>query len=491
MVSESTEKTASGAQPEFPKKIHFVGIGGIGMSGLAQMFRDLGCAVTGSDRALGHPENERIFAALRKCGAKLYPQDGSVYADGYAPDAIVYSTAIEEDNPDFKCAPPGTRRLHRSEALSLGIGALRGRFTIAVTGTCGKTTVSAWLADALDRLGGDPGTLSGGYVKKFRKDGAAGNYRGGFGRDFVIEADESDKSLLNYVPDTALILNIGTDHYSREELAEVFLKFSLSAHSCVVMELAVFQEIGPEKFPSGKMILLFSGNPDAPVSCAGRRVLRLDSYRVADGSAWCAFKGLPEIRLPMPGRHNALNALAVHTVLTSRGYDPLDALNAVSEFAGVARRFDRMGIMANGAQVIDDYAHNVEKLASCIGAAQELAPEGRVVTVFQPHGFAPLRFMREALANALPSILRLRDEFIFLPVYYAGGTASFSPTSAEVAVTCRKAAGTNAGSILDFEDRQECELHLKRAVKRGDVVIVAGARDESLSIWAKSLTKYA
>ena len=461
------------------------------MSGLAQMFADLGCAVTGSDRALGHPENERVFAALRRCGVKLFPQDGSAYAGGYAPDAIVYSTAIEEDNPDFKCAPEGTRRLHRSEALSLGIGALHGRFTIAVTGTCGKTTVSAWLADALDRLGGDPGALSGGYMKRFRKDGAAGNYRGGLGRDFVIEADESDKSLLNYVPDAALILNIGTDHYSREELAEVFLKFAMSARMCTVMELDAFREIGPEKFPASKMILLFSGDPDAPVSCTGRHVRRMDSYRVADGSAWCAFNGLPEIRLPMPGRHNAANALAVHTVLVSRGYDPMDALKAVSEFGGVARRFDRAGFMANGAQVIDDYAHNVEKLASCIRAAQELVPDGRVVTVFQPHGFAPLRFMREALANALPSLLRPADEFIFLPVYYAGGTASFSPTSAEAAETCRNAPGARPDSVKVFDDRLDCEGYLKKNVKRGDAVIIAGARDESLSIWAKSLTKFA
>lgn len=489
MVLELTGKTSSGVPPEIPHSIHFVGIGGIGMSGLAQMFADLGCAVTGSDRALGRAENERIFAALRKCGAKLYPQDGSVYADGHAPDAIVYSTAIEDDNPDFKCAPAGIRRLHRSKALALGIGALRGRFTLAVTGTCGKTTVSAWLADALDRLGGDPGALSGGYVKRFRENGAAGNYRCGFGRDFVIEADESDKSLLNYIPDTALILNIGTDHYSREELAEVFLTFAMSARMCVVMELAAFREIGPEKFPAGKMVLLFSGDPDAPVSCAGRPVIRLDSYRVADGCAWCAFNGLPEIRLPMPGRHNAVNALAVHTVLTSRGYDSMDALRAVSEFSGVARRFDRVGAMANGAQVIDDYAHNLEKLASCIGAAQELAQDGRVVTVFQPHGFAPLRFMREPLANALPSILRPADEFIFLPVYYAGGTASFSPTSSEAAETCRNAPGIQPGAIKDFDDRAKCGNYLETAVKRGDIVIVAGARDESLSIWAKSLTK--
>ena len=489
MTSESIGVSPSGTG--LPHSIHFVGAGGIGMSGLAQMFVDLGCTVTGSDRALGHPENERIFEALRRCGVKLHPQDGSVYADGYAPDAIVFSTAIEDDNPDFKCAPPGTRRLHRSEALSLGIGALHRRFTIAVTGTCGKTTVSAWLADAIDRLGGDPGMLSGGYVKRFRKGGAAGNYRGGLGRDFVIEADESDKSLLNYVPDTALILNIGTDHYSRKELAEVFRKFAMSARMCAVMELDAFREIGPEKFPASKMILLFSGDPDAPVSCAGRHVLRLESYRVADGSAWCSFNGLPEIRLPMPGRHNALNALAVHTVLTSRGYDSMDALKAVSEFSGVARRFDRAGVMANGALVIDDYAHNVEKLASCIRAAQELTPDGRVVTVFQPHGYAPLRFMREALAAALPPLLRPADEFIFLPVYYAGGTASFSPTSAEAAETCRNALGDRAGAVKAFDDRLACSAYLDGAVKRGDVVIIAGARDESLSIWAKSLTKYA
>ena len=489
MSSESNGMASPGTR--LPRSIHFIGVGGVGMSGLAQMFVDLGCVVTGSDRALGHPENERVFDALQRCGVKLFPQDGSVYADGYAPDAIVFSTAIEEDNPDFKCAPAGTRRLHRSEALALGIGALRGRFTIAVTGTCGKTTVSAWLADALDRLGGDPGMLSGGYVKRFLKDGAVGNYRRGSGRGFVIEADESDKSLLNYVPDAALVMNIGTDHYSREELAEVFLRFTMSAHSCSVMELAAFKEIGPENFPNSKMILLFSGDPDAPVSYAGRRVYRLDSYRVSDGAAWCSFSSLPEIRLPIPGRHNAVNALAVHTVLTSRGYDPMDALRAVSEFGGVARRFDRAGVMVNGAQVIDDYAHNVEKLTSCIRAAQELAPDGRVITVFQPHGFAPLRFMCGALAAALPGLLRPADEFIFLPVYYAGGTASFSPTSEEAAETCREAMKERADSVKVFDDRLDCGAYLNKAVKRGDVLIIAGARDESLSIWAKSLTKYA
>ena len=111
MASKSNGTQRSAERPGLPRSLHFVGVGGIGMSGLAQMFVDLGCAVTGSDRALGHQENERIFDALRHCGVKLFPQDGSVYEGGYAPDAIVYSTAIEEDNPDFRCAPAGTRRL--------------------------------------------------------------------------------------------------------------------------------------------------------------------------------------------------------------------------------------------------------------------------------------------------------------------------------------------------------------------------------------------
>ena len=142
MATEPTGKSTSGAHPDFPKSLHFVGIGGIGMSGLAQMFRDLGCTVTGSDRALGHPENERIFAALRKCGAKLYPQDGSVYAGGYAPDAIVYSTAIEEDNPDFKCAPEGDFSVE-SDAITDTLDQLMFSVHKTIASSAGKINLRA------------------------------------------------------------------------------------------------------------------------------------------------------------------------------------------------------------------------------------------------------------------------------------------------------------------------------------------------------------
>ena len=146
------------------------------MSGLAQMALSLGRSVSGSDRALDAPENARIIGSLRGQGVRLYPQDGSRYADG-SPGAIVYSTAIEEDNPDFAKAPSDLPRIHRSEALSLCVKALPSSEVFAVTGTCGKTSVSAWLAEALENVGASPTVLSGGLVNRFAEGGLAGNFR--------------------------------------------------------------------------------------------------------------------------------------------------------------------------------------------------------------------------------------------------------------------------------------------------------------------------
>ena len=162
---------------QLPGRMHFVGIGGIGMSGLAQMARALGCEVSGSDRALKAPENAEIFHALSAQGISLHPQDGSRFAENTrAPEALVYSTAIEEDNPDFQAAPE-CKRLHRSEALSLCVSAMHCKYTVAVTGTCGKTSVSAALAETLYNLGKDPGVLAGGLVNAFRTPLLAGNSR--------------------------------------------------------------------------------------------------------------------------------------------------------------------------------------------------------------------------------------------------------------------------------------------------------------------------
>lgn len=470
-----------------PKRIHFIGIGGIGMSGLARMFLRAGCAVSGSDRALGRPEKEQLFQSLRAAGASLFPQDGSAF-DAGQPDALVYSTAIESDNPDLLRAAPTVRRLHRSQALAIALDSLDGRVrTIAVTGTCGKTSVSAWLADALYELGENPGMLCGGFVKKFRTGRNAGNWRDGNGAEFVLEADESDKSLLNYAPEIALILNIGTDHFSREELADAFRAFANSARFGAVLSWEAYREIGPDTL-SVPRLELFSVDPNAPDEENGRPVLKLKTYRIEHGRARCVFGSLPELRLPAPGLHNAANALAVLSALRLLGIPSKRALPAVEAFQGVARRFDVAGRLPCGAVVVDDYAHNVEKILSCLEAAHELADEtgGRIFAVFQPHGFAPLRFMRDKLFDALERSLRNGDRFAMLPVYYAGGTAAFSPTSDEV-VESWKRKTSNPDRYRVFPGRAACEEWLKSDARSGDFVLIMGARDDSLSIWAKKI----
>ena len=465
-----------------PGSMHFVGIAGIGMSGVAQAAASRGIRVTGSDRALHSAENERILSSLRKQGIRLFEQDGSVYRSGEPlPEALVYSTAVEEDNPDFLQAPRGIRRLHRSEAITLLACNTPGERICAVAGTSGKTTVTAWLTESLYRLGADPGSLCGGLMNHFSDHDLCGNFLPGKG-PFVLEADESDKSLLNYTPDSALVLNIGTDHYSREELADVFRRFLLSAKGPAVVGDRAFLEMGPSHF-RGRDVTLFSADP-GPDSLDGFPVRRLTSRRAARDGYFCSFAGAEEFRLPSPGLHSALNALAVHTMLTAMGYDSGRALDALKRFSGVWRRFDFAGYLPSGAPVYDDYAHNVEKIRSCLAAAKPMAA-GRIYAVFQPHGFRPLGFMREELFAMLEETLGPGDEFLFLPVFYAGGTASFTPTSDEVAASFA-ARSSHPERYRCVTDRSEAEARLASA-GREDLVLIMGARDNSLSLWAKKI----
>lgn len=471
---------------KFPESLHFVGIGGIGMSGLAQLARSLGWRVTGSDRAIDKPENAQLFQALRAQGIELFPQDGSRFSAPNRPGGLVYSTAIEADNPDFKAAGD-LPRFHRSAALAAEVAALHCSHTVAVTGTCGKTSVSAWLAEALFQAGKDPGVLAGGLVNAFRKNDAAGNFRPSGGEYFVLEADESDKSLLNYGADSALILNIGTDHYPKEELARIFGAFLNNIRKFAVIELEAYGEIVRQcALPGRVKILLFTGEPEGPDSIDGHPLYHLESYRVADGTAYARIRGAGrEIRLPGPGRHQALNALALYAELKELGLGTEEALAALEKFHGVWRRFDPAGINRKGVRFFDDYAHNVEKIISCMNAGRELAGR-RLILFFQPHGFAPLGFMREELFRALENDLHDDDIFVLLPVYYAGGTSSFKPQSSEVAADWKQ-RGKKDYRYLD--DRSAALELVRSEAENGDVVLIMGARDNSLSAWAAELAE--
>ncbi len=457
---------------------HLVGVGGIGMSALAQMARSRGFRVSGSDRGLDHPENAALFAALRTQGVELLPQDGSFFRADAPPDALVFSTAIEEDNPDFAAAPK-VKRIHRAEALRMLIENSAAPYSVAVAGSAGKTSTTAFLAEALFHLGADPECVNGGLIKAFAGNGLAGNFRAGRG-PLVFEADESDKSLLAFHPDYAIVLNIGTDHYDKAELAAMFAHFLNQVRRGAVVEAEIFRMVRDRVRPD-LPLAVFDG--DAEPKKAGSCAYWLSGYESAGGVARAAWNGSAPFALPVPGRHTALNMLAVMAFLELAGWSPDEARQAVLRTQGVARRFDCRGRHRSGAPVIDDYAHNPEKVACCIRAAQELAP-GRVWTIFQPHGYKPLGFMRGELGTLLQKTLRAEDRFFLMEPYYAGGTSSFRPHAAEVAAEWRQTGliQTEAG-----ESRPQVAAILDRDCASGDMILVMGARDNTLPEWAAEL----
>jgi UDP-N-acetylmuramate--alanine ligase len=447
------------------RNFHFIGVGGIGMSALASAAIDCGFTVSGSDRGAGKVENAPVINALAAQGIKIYPQDGSRFTDNSPlPDAIVYSTAIEEDNPDFLAAGKNIPRLHRAEFLKLIIETYSDKISIAVTGSCGKSSVTGYLTEVLERLGGDPVMISGAVSKRYRTPENAGNFRSGKGKFLVFEADESDKSLLSYPTDYAIILNIATDHYSKEELVEVFSTFlnKNTRHGAVAT---------PE----------LSEN-----SCTNcQSIAGLKEY-ISGKTPQALFDDGKTLDLPAPGRHVALNALAIRKLLAMLNFNDDDVLEALSHFDGVWRRNDLAGMTASGARVYDDYAHNPEKILSCLSGMREIT-EGKILAVFQPHGYKPFGFMEEELFKLMDNFLKKDDRFILLEPFYAGGTSSFSPHAEDV---CRKWQTKSAfpERFMVMPDRETLKEFLLAEAESDDTVVIMGARDNSLSLFAVDLT---
>jgi len=460
-------------------KLHFVGVGGIGMSGLAAWCRASGIQVTGSDRGAEKAENQSLLNCLRREGIRIVPQDGSFIRYG-EPDAVVYSSAIEEDNPDF-IAAKDIPRLHRSKLLeTMIVEKLSGKLSVAVAGSCGKSTVTAYTAEALLNCGDDAGMLNGALSKRFASGCCAGNFRAGTGKFFVFEADESDKSLLNYSPDYAIVLNLGTDHYSKEELARVFAEFLNHVKRGAVVERAVYEAVKP----------MLCGNLEIRVFDREKQPdsrYWLSDYHIDRGIPSAQFNEEITLTLPAPGVHSAMNALAIFALLEMAGIPRPQAVESLRRFDGIRRRNDFIGKTANGAPVYDDYAHNPEKISSCLEALAELVP-GAVHAVFQPHGFGPLGFFRDELFAMLEKRLRKGDEFWMLPPYYAGGTSSFKPTSQEVVADWRSRSQMPERYRV-FESRDELRKALLERTGADDLIVILGARDNSLPEFAKSLLK--
>ena len=452
------------------------------MSGLAQSYMWAGFKVSGSDRALDNPENLELFAKLRKQGIKLYPQDGSFVKDG-KPALIIYSTAIEADNPDF-IAGKYIEKKHRAAALSDIVDFMKGKISVAVSGSCGKTSATAWLGETLYNLGLDPIVLNGGMINTFCNETYSGNFKPGKGKYFVYEADESDKSLVAFSPDYSILLNIGTDHYSKEELVEVFEKFLKNTKTGAVIEEELFKMLSPKSYSHLRLKVISLGSESSAS-------WKLNSYQggLEQTARFICDNQEFGIKLLQPGVHNAANALCVAAAikLLEPNIDLKAIFSSVESFQGVHRRFERKGKMSNGAEVIDDYAHNVEKIVSCIKTVQEIS-EGKIFAIFQPHGYGPFKFMREPLFPELEKVLRENDKFIFMPVFYAGGTSSFTPKSEEVQAQYKDKSEVK-NRYHFFESRQSAKRFLLENTAIGDTIVIMGARDSSLALWGIELAE--
>ncbi len=448
---------------EIPQACFFAGVGGSGMSALAQYLVRRGGRAGGSDRAFDVGERGEIRAALEAAGVAIHPQDGSGVA-GH--DALVVSTAVEETVPDVRAARAAdVPLLHRSELLARFVARER---TVAVTGTSGKSTVVAMVFAILRAAGRRPGVITGGPLVELRDEGLLGNaWAEPDGEWLVIEADESDGSLVRYRPWCGVALNLQRDHKEPAEVAEMFRVFrGRTTGPFVAGEEAELDFLGADlRFGFG----------------TGADVRGTDLELGPDRTAF-RVDGAP-FEVPAPGRHTASNALAA--VAAARAADvPLDvAAEALRVFRGVSRRFEVVGD-AGGVLVVDDFAHNPEKLRAAMAAARlRTGAGGRVLAFFQPHGYGPTRFLFDDLVTAFAEALLDGDVLWLPPIYYAGGTVERAVESTDLSRGIR-AAGADA---RDLAHRDELPAAVAAAARPGDVVMVMGARDPALSDLARAV----
>ena len=435
--------------------IHVAGVAGVGMSALAQALRWTHARVTGSDRFFDQGQELPVFAALRAAGIELVRQDGAAITG--ETEAVVYSTAIEEGNPDFVAArKAGVLLRHRAAVLA---DLVRGQTVLAVAGTAGKTTTTGMLGWALEQLGAEPTVVNGGALVDWADARHVGNVRrGGAHAPWVVEVDESDRSLLNFRPEWTILTNISQDHFTLAEVQELFRAYAAQVQTGIVCGAGVKTVLGAQK----AAVMEIEAQPEP----------------VADGFA-VAWRG-QKLAVRQPGAHNALNALLAAELCAQLGYAPEKVAAALARFGGIQRRLERVDA-GGGVRVVDDYAHNPAKIAAAWAAVA--APGKRVLGVWRPHGYGPLRAMRAPLADAFASACRPSDRLWLLPVFDAGGTADRTVNSAELAARLQ-ARGVAAALAGNYD---ELGAELVRTAHAGDTILIMGARDPHLPVFAREI----
>ena len=438
--------------PENLGKVHFVGIGGSGMSGLARLLIGMGHEVTGSD-----VRESANITALRELGAKI--TIGHDSNNLQSPDTVVVTSALWPTNPEYLLAQElGIPVLHRSALLAHL--ASRGSL-IAVAGAHGKTTSTGMVVTGLSQLGADPSFVNGGVIQEY-------GYSAGFGagEHFVIEADESDSSFLHYDTDVAIITNVDPDHLdhygSLEAFQAEFAKFADGASKFVVISSDDSGAVAVRKLLKHEHVISFGEAQDADfrvsqVDASGAQV----SFTLHHGDETAA------IRLKIPGHHNALNAAGAVATLVGLGFGFTDSARAVEHFGGTVRRFELHG-ERRGVKVYDDFAHHPTEVAAALKAARAVVGKGRLITVFQPHLFSRTRLFAQEFAD----VLMLSDEAVVTEIYAAREDPEPGVTAELITAKCGRQENTHL--VPNWDDVPAAAAALARP---GDFIITMGCGD--------------
>ena len=457
------------------KQYFFCGIGGSGMLPLALILRGRGCMVEGSDRSLDQERTIQKFDFLRERGIRLHPQDGSGLT---GPNQIlVASAAVEDSVPDVRAARRlGAKRVTRAQLLaSLFNAAPHG---IAIGGTSGKSTTTGMIAWIMDRAGQDPTVMNGAVMKNFiTPDMPFANARLGESGLFVSEVDESDGSIALFTPRIAVLTNISLDHKSLDELRALFRDFAATAETVVLnLDNAETAALAAE-LPPGKAIT-FSLTEGAAHLRAGALAPTPDGifFEVSEP----ATGAIAPVHLAVPGKHNVENALAAIGAARASGVTLEEAAFALGGFSGLRRRLEFVGT-AGGVAVIDDFAHNPDKILATLATLH--AFPGRILVMFQPHGFGPLRLMKDAYIECFARHLNADDVLIMPDPVYFGGTVERAVTSHDIVEAVR----ARGHSAFAFAERAACADKLLELARPGDRIVVMGARDDTLALFAAEL----
>ena len=453
--------------------VHLIGVGGAGMSVVAQLLAARGLTVQGSDA-----RRSAVTDALGAAGIHVWIGHDGAHVAGA--DTVVLSSAVRPENPELQAAQAaGLRVLHRSQALAL---LMDGARSVAVAGAHGKTTTSAMIAVTLRACGVDPSYAIGGSV--LTDDGALPGGHSGTGDVLVAEADESDGSFLNYAPTIAVVTNVEPDHLdhygSREAFEAAFVTFAgqivSGGHLVTCADDPGAADLARTHAAGGGAVLTYGTTPGASAVISGYQVLT----DAQTGRTGCSFTltltagtaasrdgQVLDVELAVAGEHNALNASAAVLTAILLGIPPADAARAVGSFRGTGRRFESRGEVG-GVRVVDDYAHHPTEVAAMLRAARGVAGGGRILVVFQPHLYSRTRIFAQEFADAF----ELADLAVVCDVYAA--REDHDPAVGPQTVVDRM---TTPGRGEVVADKTAAALTLARRARPGDLLITVGAGD--------------